>query len=97
VAAAIMPGGGELRRACGLTRDVGLSDAAMVRVCRMISAAPEVLGTSGPGRDAVCVGLWSCDPAARERLRHKAGVTADLSERWFGLSFADAAVTPLIA
>lgn len=83
VAAALMLGGGELMRAYGLTHLLGVFDARMIRIYRMIGSSPQVLGSSGTGRDQISVGLWEYRPIDRVSVLRRAGVSSDLSEHWF--------------
>ena len=92
VAAALMLAGGEVMREFDVRHYVGVFDARMVRIYRRIGASPEVLGTQGEGRAAISVGLWDFTEAAQARVAQSAGIGADLSRRWFALSF-DAAVS----
>jgi N-acyl-L-homoserine lactone synthetase len=64
VAAALMLGGGEIMQGFGVQHFVGVFDARMVRIYRMIGSSPEVLGSQGEGRDKVSVGLWGFSSAA---------------------------------
>lgn len=97
VASALMLAGGELMRAFDLSHFVGVFDAHMTRVYRMIGALPEVLGNSGCGRGAISVGLWSYDAGVRDSLLARAGVTSDLSEHWFVRSFGHPVALSLTA
>ena len=87
VAGALMLAGGEVMRAFGLTRLLGVFDTRMVRIYNMIGAAPEVLGSMGEGRDKISVGLWVFRPGDRMKVLRRAGVSSDLSELWFARSF----------
>ncbi|WP_106745207.1 acyl-homoserine-lactone synthase [Yoonia maritima] len=87
VAAAMMLAGGELMRAFSLTHLLGVFDPRMVRIYSMIGASPEVLGSSGEGRDKISVGLWAYRPEDRVRVLRRAEVSSDVSELWFDLSF----------
>ncbi len=87
VAAALMLGGGELMRAFGLRHFVGVFDARMVRIYRMIGASPDVLGSTGEGRDAISVGLWHYSAQAHDQLLQRAGLSAALSANWFARAF----------
>ena len=87
VAAALMLAGGELMRAFDVRYFVGVFDARMVRIYRMIGSSPEILGQTGKGRDMIAVGLWGYDNSARERVAHRAGIPPELSEKWFLKSF----------
>ena len=69
VAAALMLAGGELMRAFELTHLLGVFDARMVRIYKMIGASPEVLGSKGEGRDKISVGLWQFTPDRAKVLR----------------------------
>ena len=79
-AAALMLAGGEVMENFGVKHFVGVFDARMVRIYRMIGASPEVLGSTGDGREKISVGLWSFTDEARMRVAQKAGISAALSE-----------------
>ena len=87
VAGLLMLAGGELMRAFSLTHLLGVFDARMIRIYNAVGAAPEVLGTSGTGRDAISVGLWPYRPDDRLRVLRRAGVSSEVSEAWFARSF----------
>ncbi|WP_194093867.1 acyl-homoserine-lactone synthase [Marivivens aquimaris] len=87
VAAALMLGGGELMRAFGVKHFVGVFDARMVRIYRMIGSSPTVLGASGEGRTQISVGLWDYTADDRAKVIERAGVLSALSEAWFESSF----------
>lgn len=87
IAAALMLGGGEIMRHFGVEHFAGVFDARMVRIYRMIGAAPDILGSQGQGRAKISVGLWEFTDAARAHVAQRAGVPPGLSERWFFQSF----------
>lgn len=87
VAAALMLAGGELMRAFHLTHLLGVFDARMIRIYRMIGSSPQVLGQAGTGRDQISVGLWAFRDADRVKVLRRAGVSSSLSEHWFRRSF----------
>tara|TARA_R110002051_G_scaffold136488_2_gene209128 strand:- start:7925 stop:8500 length:576 start_codon:yes stop_codon:yes gene_type:complete len=87
VAAALMLAGGELMRGFGLTHLLGVFDARMARIYTVIGAAPEVLRSSGEGREKTSVGLWSFRAEDRMKVLRRAGVSSALSEHWFARSF----------
>ncbi len=87
VAAALMLGGGEIMRNFGVVNFVGVFDARMVRIYRMIGSSPEILGTVGEGRDQISVGLWDFSEEAQEAVAQKAGIRPEQSKAWFDLSF----------
>ncbi|KMK66053.1 acyl-homoserine-lactone synthase [Puniceibacterium sp. IMCC21224] len=86
-AAALMLAGGEVMRGFGVEHYVGVFDARMVRIYRMIGASPEVLGTQGTGRDAISVGLWHFSDDAQARVAASAGIAPSQSRHWFELAF----------
>lgn len=87
VAAALMLAGGELMRAFHLSQFIGVFDARMVRIYRMIGAVPDVLGSAGMGRNQISVGLWTYSHADRARVLMRAGLSSAASEVWFDRSF----------
>jgi len=86
VAAGLMLGGGEIMQGFGIKHFVGVFDARMVRIYRMIGASPEVLGSEGRGRDRVAVGLWEFDADTQARVAARAGITPQQSRFWFDQS-----------
>lgn len=87
VAAALMLGGGEIMSGFGVKHFVGVFDARMVRIYRMIGSSPEVLGSEGEGRDAISIGLWEFAPEAQAKVALRAGVSPELSRLWFDRAF----------
>ncbi|MEO0774577.1 MAG: acyl-homoserine-lactone synthase [Pseudomonadota bacterium] len=95
VAAALVLGGGEVMRQCGIDHFVGVFDARMVRIYGRIGWPPEVLGSAGEGRDRVSVGLWSKTLQNRARIAAQAGVTPKQVEDWYNFGvYAPPATTP---
>ena len=90
VAAALMLGGGEIMDGFGIVQFIGVFDARMVRIYRMIGASPEVLGSVGEGRDQISVGLWDFSAEAQARVARKAGITPQQSRQWFEAAFGRA-------
>ena len=86
-AAALMLAGGEVMENFGVKHFVGVFDARMVRIYRMIGASPEILGSTGSGKGKISIGLWSFSDGARKRVGQKAGIAPDLSRLWFDRSF----------
>ena len=62
----------------------------MVRIYSMIGASPDVLGSSGEGRDKISVGLWAYRPEDRLKVLRRAGLSSEISEHWFARSFGRA-------
>lgn len=86
-AAALMLAGGEVMENFGVKHFVGVFDARMVRIYRMIGASPEILGAMGAGKEKISIGLWSFSEQARARVGAKAGISASLSRQWFARAF----------
>ncbi|MGD1883808.1 MAG: acyl-homoserine-lactone synthase [Paracoccaceae bacterium] len=89
VAAALMLGGGEIMQNFGVHHFVGVFDARMVRIYRMIGSSPDILGFDGEGRDKISVGLWHFAPEAQAKVASRAGLSLELSRLWFARSFGD--------
>ncbi len=83
VAAALMLGGGEIMQGFGVKHFVGVFDARMVRIYRMIGSSPEVLGSQGVGREQISVGLWDFTDDAQAMISVRAGITPEQSRFWF--------------
>lgn len=86
VAAALILAGIEISRGFGVTQCVGVFDARMVRIYRMIGNSPRILGSTGSGRDQISVGIWNFDPNIRASILERAGVQSALSEQWYANS-----------
>lgn len=87
IAGALMLAGGELMRANSLSHLLGVFDARMVRIYNMIGAAPEVLGSSGEGREKISIGLWAYRKKDRINVLQRARLSSEISEAWFARSF----------
>lgn len=83
VAAALMLGGGEIMQGFGVKHFVGVFDARMVRIYRMIGSSPQVLGSEGTGRAQISVGLWGFCAQAQAQISARAGVSPEQSRFWF--------------
>ncbi|KIN63699.1 Autoinducer synthesis protein [Sulfitobacter noctilucicola] len=83
VAAALMLGGGEIMQGYGIKHFVGVFDARMIRIYRMIGSSPEVLGSQGTGKDQISVGLWDFTLEAQAQIAERAGITLEQSRFWF--------------
>ncbi len=87
VAAALMLGGGEIMRGFGVAHFVGVFDARMVRIYRMIGSSPEVLGSEGEGHDRIAVGLWEFNTEAQAKVAARCGISPQQSQQWFEQAF----------
>lgn len=87
VAGALMVACGELMRGFSLSHLVGVFDARMVRIYKRIGAEPDVLGSTGAGRDRISVGLWAYEAANRAKVFARAELDPIVSEAWFRADF----------
>ncbi len=87
VAAALMLAGGEVMTQFDIEHYVGVFDGRMVRIYNRIGSCPEILGAEGEGRSKIAVGLWEFSPEAQAQVSASAGITPDMTRRWFELSF----------
>ncbi|AEI95024.1 MULTISPECIES: acyl-homoserine-lactone synthase [Roseobacter] len=95
VAAALMLAGGEIMQNFDVAHFAGVFDARMVRIYRLIGSSPEVLGSTGNGRDKISVGLWEFTPDAQAKVAAKAGLSLELSRLWFNRAFGTTSEQPL--
>ncbi|WP_282059268.1 acyl-homoserine-lactone synthase [Roseobacter litoralis] len=95
VAAALMLAGGEMMQNFDVAHFAGVFDARMVRIYRLIGSSPEVLGSTGNGRDKISVGLWEFTPDAQAKVAAKAGLSLELSRLWFNRAFGTTSEQPL--
>jgi acyl homoserine lactone synthase len=86
-AAALMLAGGEVMRRFGIRHYVGVFDAPMVRIYKMIGSSPTVLGSAGEGRAKTSVGLWEFTEGARRNVSARAAISPELMGLWFDRSF----------
>ena len=87
VAGALMLGGGEIMQGFGIKHFVGVFDARMVRIYRLIGSSPDVLGSAGTGRDQISVGLWHFDQKHQAQVARRAGLSPAISRLWFERAF----------
>jgi acyl homoserine lactone synthase len=85
--AALLLGGAQLGVGFGLSRAVGVFDARMVRIYRLLGWTPSVLGTAGAGLEATSLGIWEFSEEVRRKMASKVGVTPELSTLWFDRAF----------
>ncbi|WP_347311144.1 acyl-homoserine-lactone synthase [Defluviimonas sp. SAOS-178_SWC] len=87
--AALMLGGAQLGVGLGLARAVGVFDARMIRIYRLLGWQPTVLGTEGQGADAISLGLWEFSEEVRRKMARKAGISPEVAQLWFDRAFGD--------
>ena len=95
VAAALTLAGGEIMRNFNIDHFVGVFDPRMTRIYRLIGVTPEVLGSTGTGREQISVGLWHYQGGAAAQVTARAGVTMTQSAEWFARSFGQQTHTPV--
>ncbi|UWQ04144.1 acyl-homoserine-lactone synthase [Aliiroseovarius crassostreae] len=86
--AALALGAGELMSAFQLKHYIGVFDPRMQRIYRLMGLEPEVIGSSGEGRDEIGVGLWSMDETAFEPTLKRVGVSREMSRGWLRYSLS---------
>lgn len=91
MSATLMLGGAEVGAGYGLRQALGVFDARMVRIYRLLGWEPSLIGTEGAGRDAIGLGLWTFSEAVRMRLALRAGIAPDVSRHWFRMSLGEVA------
>ena len=87
VAAALMLAGCELGMRIGLEHALAVFDARMVRIYSRIGFVPDVIGTSGTGRSAVSLGLWTFSDAARAEISERSAIPLETAARWYDTAF----------
>lgn len=97
VAAALMLAGGEIMQGFSVAHFAGVFDARMVRIYRLIGSTPDILGSTGEGRDRISVGLWEFTKDAQAKVAAKAGVSLAASRRWFEKAFGTQPAVPFAA
>ena len=95
VAAALTLAGGEIMRNFNVDHFVGVFDPRMTRIYRLIGVTPEVLGSTGTGRDQISVGLWHYQGGAAAQVTARAGVSMTQSAEWFARSFGQHTHAPV--
>jgi acyl homoserine lactone synthase len=83
ISAVLMLGGAQLGVGFGLARAVGVFDARMVRIYRVLGWQPTVLGSEGSGPNAISLGLWEFSEEIRRRMARKAGIAPQVAATWF--------------
>ncbi|MEM6745212.1 MAG: acyl-homoserine-lactone synthase [Pseudomonadota bacterium] len=68
ISTALMLAGCEVALRFGLSHYVAVFDAPMRRIYRATGWPPEIIGTEGHGRDALCLGLWEVTVQARDAI-----------------------------
>lgn len=87
VAAGLLLAGLEMGLRFGLDQALGVFDARMPRIYGRLGHLPDVIGTSGTGRDAISVGVWNITEEARAEIARRSGISLDDVADWFDCSF----------
>lgn len=86
--AALALGAGELMAAFALEHYIGVFDARMERIYRLMGLEPEVIGRAGTGSEALGVGLWSMQAQMFAPVLHRVGIDRALSKSWLRYSLS---------
>ena len=89
ISAALMLGGLEVGLHHGLSHAIGVFDARMVRIYRLLGWPPAIMGTEGEGPTAVSAGLWAFEEGLRPALQRRARVSAETSRAWLLRALSD--------
>jgi acyl homoserine lactone synthase len=84
---ALMLAAGEVMIGFGIKHCIGVFDHRMIRIYRMIGAAPEILGSAVEGEEFVGVGLWSITKEMFDNVSKTSGIPLAQSRRWFDSAF----------
>ncbi len=81
----------------GIEQAVGVFDARMPKIYGRIGHQPEVIGSTGTGRDAISVGIWTVSDEVRAEVSRRSGVPLSVAARWFDASFPSRVIEERIA
>lgn len=87
VAAGLLLAGLEMGLRFGLDQALGVFDARMPRIYGRLGHSPDIIGSSGEGRDAISVGLWNITEEAQAEISRRSGIPVSLVASWFDGSF----------
>jgi acyl homoserine lactone synthase len=87
VTAALMLAACEMGLRFGLEQSVAVFDVRMPRIYARLGWSPDVIGSSGTGRDEICIGLWTFSEEVRAELSRRSSIPLNLVGRWFDASF----------
>lgn len=85
--AALVLGAGEVMANFAVEHFVAVFDPRMERIYRLLGVEPNVIGTSGEGKERIGVGLWEMNAEAWPRTLRCLGITRETSLQWFRESF----------
>ena len=82
-AARLMLAAGEAMVNYGVEQCLGVFDARMIRIYRMIGSAPNIIGETGKGQDYIGIGLWDLSDSARRSVCKMARISPETSKTWY--------------
>lgn len=88
VAAGLLLAGLEMGLRFGLDQALGVFDARMPRIYGRLGHSPDIIGSSGTGRDGISVGLWPITEEARAEIAQRCGISLEEVAGWFDASFS---------
>ena len=94
VAAGLLMAGLEMGLRFGLSQALGVFDARMPRIYGRLGHSPDVIGSTGAGRDAISVGLWEVSEQGLAELSRRSGIATREVAKWFDASFDRAPAAP---
>jgi len=87
IAAALLATGVEIGLRFGLEQAVGVISATNLPLYRRFGSLPDIIGSSGEGRQKIGVGLWPISYDARNDIARRAGIALATISDWFDNSF----------
>ncbi len=87
VAGALTLAGLEIMRNLKVAHFAGVFDRRMVRIYRSLGFSPEIIRSAGTGREKISLGLWEYKAEAYHRVALRAGISPEISQLWFDMSF----------
>jgi acyl homoserine lactone synthase len=80
--AALVLGAGEIMDTFQLRHFIGVFDGTMARIYTRLGVTPDIIGSSGSGRNMVGVGLWEMQQEAWPTTLKRVGVSRETSRNW---------------
>ncbi len=79
----------------GLESSIGVVYSYTLPIYHRIGWIPDVIGTSGNGREEISVCLWPINAEVKANICRKSRIAPELVEYWFDQSFPDNSFTPV--
>ena len=95
VAVSLILSGCELGVRFGLESSIGVVYSHTLPIYRRIGWIPDVIGTSGEGREEISVCLWPINAMVKADICAKSQIATELVEYWFDQSFPDNSITTI--